>query len=260
MSQNYHSPPHSTAADRNPPSPVKTLTRRKNSYGIEEFNEEYANIEDKRYSTSSPYYRGLTNFAFFINRDRHQSVSIPTQEIQSTGSVTSSSSSRSSYIVKFQNWSSSCFVFNKKLEAIEGSGSNSKSSRSATATVVNVVKEGKSLREKSSSPSRKSSPESPPETLPATATATATAKKVMLNAKEKKESESERKFVWADKYRPDALKDFICNKNKAIELQDLVKQIKLLFLMGLFLSNKFLNIFVFIFLFIYCHAYKNDLA
>ncbi|KAM7508924.1 hypothetical protein LguiA_019377 [Lonicera macranthoides] len=216
MSQNDHSQSHSTATYRNPPSPVKTLTRRKNSDGVEEFNEEYANIEDKRYSSSSPYYRGLTNFAFFINRDRLQSISIPTQEIQSTGSVTSSSSSRFSYIVKIQNWSSSCFVFNKKSEAIEGSGSNSKSSRSATATAT-VVKEGKSLREKSSSPPRKSRPESPPETQ------LVTAKKVVLNAKDKNESESERKFVWADKYRPDALKDFICNKNKAIELQDLSK-------------------------------------
>ena len=30
-------------------------------------------------------------------------------------------------------------------------------------------------------------------------------------------------FTWADKYRPNALKDFICNRDKAVQLRDLVR-------------------------------------
>lgn len=30
-------------------------------------------------------------------------------------------------------------------------------------------------------------------------------------------------FTWADKYRPKALSDFICNRDKAVQLQDLVR-------------------------------------
>ena len=33
----------------------------------------------------------------------------------------------------------------------------------------------------------------------------------------------QREFLWADKYRPKALEDFICNRNKAIQLQELVR-------------------------------------
>ncbi|XAR63335.1 hypothetical protein NMG60_11023241 [Bertholletia excelsa] len=35
---------------------------------------------------------------------------------------------------------------------------------------------------------------------------------------------TERAYVWADQYRPKALKDFICNKNKALELQEWAKE------------------------------------
>jgi hypothetical protein len=33
---------------------------------------------------------------------------------------------------------------------------------------------------------------------------------------------NEREFMWADKYQPKALEDFICNRDKAMELRDLV--------------------------------------
>lgn len=40
---------------------------------------------------------------------------------------------------------------------------------------------------------------------------------------EKTTIENERKYIWADKYRPFTLKDFLCNRSKALELQALVK-------------------------------------
>ncbi|KAJ7950654.1 Replication factor C subunit 3 [Quillaja saponaria] len=43
--------------------------------------------------------------------------------------------------------------------------------------------------------------------------------------KKKEDSESDQKeFVWADKYRPKALEDFICNREKAIHLQASIRE------------------------------------
>lgn len=36
---------------------------------------------------------------------------------------------------------------------------------------------------------------------------------------------TDKEFVWADRYRPKALKDFICNRDKAKLLQNLVKRL-----------------------------------
>lgn len=35
--------------------------------------------------------------------------------------------------------------------------------------------------------------------------------------------ESDIEYIWADKYRPFALKDFVCNRSTALQLQSLVK-------------------------------------
>lgn len=37
------------------------------------------------------------------------------------------------------------------------------------------------------------------------------------------ETGNNKDFTWADKYRPKALKDYICNREKAVQLQDLVR-------------------------------------
>ena len=42
-------------------------------------------------------------------------------------------------------------------------------------------------------------------------------------SKELMVKEEEKKFVWADKYRPKGLKNFICNRVKAQLLQDMVR-------------------------------------
>lgn len=36
------------------------------------------------------------------------------------------------------------------------------------------------------------------------------------------EEQIDRRFTWADKYRPNALKDFLCNRNTALELKAMV--------------------------------------
>lgn len=191
--------------------------------------------EDKRYSTSSPYYKGLTDFSLAINRDKIPPLPLsPERESQVASST--SSSSRSSFVVKMQEWSAACFI--NRRSHLEHSVPTSSSAAKTRARTTEITKEsthlgkedvnwavmeddgteisnkGKPLRERVSDSSARP-PLSPPKTLPA--------KKVVLNAKEISETENERKNFWADKYRPDALKDFICNRNKAIELQNLVQ-------------------------------------
>ncbi|CAI9292336.1 unnamed protein product [Lactuca saligna] len=47
---------------------------------------------------------------------------------------------------------------------------------------------------------------------------------MVVNAKDASELKEEKKYLWADTYRPVALKDFICNKDKAIELQHTINE------------------------------------
>lgn len=56
---------------------------------------------------------------------------------------------------------------------------------------------------------------------------------VMNPLVENKEDDEKEVFVWADKYRPRALKDFICNRNKAQLLQNLVFDYRTTFKMGI---------------------------
>lgn len=48
-------------------------------------------------------------------------------------------------------------------------------------------------------------------------------KDILIDDRDRKLMDGEREFLWADKYRPKALEDFICNRSKAIQLQALVR-------------------------------------
>ncbi|XP_059636030.1 uncharacterized protein LOC132278243 [Cornus florida] len=66
----------------------------------------------------------------------------------------------------------------------------------------------------------------PPESSvppPPEAAHTSPGKRVLHNEKDAKKMENESVFLWADKYRPESLEDFICNRDKAIELQAMAK-------------------------------------
>lgn len=148
---------------------------------------------------SSPYYRGLLYRATSPDRE-------------------SQTSSRTSFSVRMSEWSASCFSFKTKDEK--------------DPTMIKVYStensNEESLRERVSEPSLSPPtpaamvvpPSSPPLLPPA-------AKKMVVNAKDTSELKEE-KYLWADRYRPVALKDFICNKDKAIELQHTVIKITLL--------------------------------
>lgn len=103
------------------------FTRKKSSSdlteaGLEEFNRRNAILEDKRYLTSSPYYRGLTDFTLDINKEK-----VPVIEIHERASVTSSN--RSSFVVKMQELGTFCFFFKNKEKRYVLSSSSSSQSR-----------------------------------------------------------------------------------------------------------------------------------
>lgn len=103
--------------------------------GLEEFNRRNAILEEKRYSASSPYYRGLTDFSLDINKEK-----VPVIEIHERASVTSSN--RSSFVVRMQQLGTFCFFFKNKEK--KDFFSSSSSSQSRTLKDIDLGKEVKS--------------------------------------------------------------------------------------------------------------------
>ncbi|KAI7742079.1 hypothetical protein M8C21_030085 [Ambrosia artemisiifolia] len=155
---------------------------------------------------SSPYYKGLLNQA-----------TSPDRESVATTAV--SSSSRMSFYVKMPELG--CFKFKTKDEK--------------PPTMVKVYStensNEESLRERGSEPtSPQFSPPLPPnlpspqQPVPPPLSSVSPTTNVVLTAKDDTiEPKDGKKYVWADRYRPETLKDFICNKDKAIELQKTIK-------------------------------------
>ncbi|GKD50712.1 replication factor C subunit 3-like protein [Tanacetum coccineum] len=161
-------------------------------------------------NTSSPYYKGLLNRA-----------TSPDRESQAMTFV--SSSSKTSFSNKMQEWSTGCLWFKTKDEK--------------APTMIKVYStehslNEESLRERGSEPSSPvlspplpaspPPPLQPPSSSPPPPLPPSPAKRVVINAKDTSEPKEEKKYFWADKYRPAALRDFICNKDKAMELQNTI--------------------------------------
>ncbi|XP_022765785.1 replication factor C subunit 3-like [Durio zibethinus] len=183
---------------------------------------------DERNSKCSPYYKGLTDSTLSINREKNMSgADSPGHQSHTTTVVTSASSSLFSFLGRVQELGSSCFTRRKTgnedpspIAAVPKSfeapspqdmKSETKEARYPPDALL-VVKE-KPLRERVSEPS---APPTAPTILPA---------KTAVND-EKKEANMykvNQKFIFADKYRPKNLKDFICNRSEAARLQALVK-------------------------------------
>uniref|UniRef100_A0A251V1R0 Putative DNA polymerase III, clamp loader complex, gamma/delta/delta subunit n=1 Tax=Helianthus annuus TaxID=4232 RepID=A0A251V1R0_HELAN len=153
------------------------------------------------FSAPSPYYKGLLNQATSPDRE-------------SVATTTVSSGSRMSFYVKIPEFG--CFKFKAKDEK--------------PPTMVKVYStessnDQESLRERGSEPTSPqfSPPVQPP--LPPPVLSVSPTKKVAVTAKDDDaiESKDGMKYIWADRYRPLTLKDFICNKDKAIELQKTIK-------------------------------------
>lgn len=266
---------------------------------LQEFN--WRNAE-ARYSTSSPYYKGLTDFSLVINREK---LSGSSPGIESHAGSFISSGSKSSFVVKVQEWGSSCFTPKKHEKSYSSLSSTwTKSSQDArtrtsssssssytklkeTGDIVAKIKTKVSTnnkecgRKKVQFPTRKSeenlsSPEKekplrernfepsmlplpPPtaqpeeslpypqpqiilptaQTLPSTLPPPpqASLQNSIPNAdaplsqtpvgkgfkNEIEKTENERKYVWADRYRPLWLQDFLCNRERARSLQTTVR-------------------------------------
>ncbi|KAA8515762.1 hypothetical protein F0562_018627 [Nyssa sinensis] len=203
--------------------------------GPEELNSRNGILHDKR-ECSSRYYKGLTDSSLAIHRQKLSDSSAGRE----SHAIAIASRSKSSFIVKMQKWSSLFSLLSKqKIHLVRDSFSSSSqltevktttiakelglerknASDSFTGTKSALLAKKKPLRERVSEqpplllPQPLSLPPLSPLPLPAQTS----------NEKDTKEMENERVFVWADKYRPVALKDFICNRNKAIELEAMAK-------------------------------------
>lgn len=266
---------------------------------LQEFNRRNA---EARYSTSSPYYKGLTDFSLVINREK-SSGSSPGRESHAGSFI--SSGSKSSLVVKVQEWGSSCFTSKKHeksssslsstwTKSSEDSRTRTSSSTSSSYTKLKETREivakiktkvftndKESGRKKVSFVAMKSeenlsSPEKekplrerefelsmlplppptaqPEESLPypqpqitlPTAQPLLSTQPPLTQASlqnsipiadtplsqtpvgegftnEIKKTENERKYVWADRYRPLWLQDFLCNRETARSLQTTVR-------------------------------------
>ncbi|KAG4163709.1 hypothetical protein ERO13_D01G189200v2 [Gossypium hirsutum] len=185
---------------------------------------------DEKYNKCSPYYKGLTDSTLRINREKNVSgADSPGRESQTTTVFSTSSSSLSILFGKVQELGSSCFTCTRTgdyykdpdvLKPVKATNpslpvpcSNTTSMKDIKPEIkeaednppdVQLVFKEKPLRERVREPSA----------APPTVTKTVV---------ERKEAEVNQKFILADKYRPKALKDFICNRSEALRVQDLVK-------------------------------------
>ncbi|KAK2650932.1 hypothetical protein Ddye_018421 [Dipteronia dyeriana] len=182
------------------------------------------NVGEKN-SKCSPYYKGLTDASLVINRSR----SSPGRESHhaATSVTTSTSSTLSSVIIKMQEWSS-CITFQFRGDHINHTASatnsssidhnvnNGKKNTAAAETTLGNEKEAviALLNDRNKEkPLRES-------TISSVTSESSSSSTVKVDENIKKEKE--REFIWATKYQPTVLKDFICNRDKAIQLQGLV--------------------------------------
>ncbi|GMJ13981.1 hypothetical protein HRI_005067300 [Hibiscus trionum] len=193
-----------------------------------------AGVNDERNNKCSPYYKGLTDSTLSINREKNVSGvdNSPGRESQAT-TAANSSSSFSSLIGKVHELGSSCFTCTTAAAHYKDSSVPADVLKSVKATPtrnkttirlekkeadnppdVQLIVEEKPLRERVLEPSA----------VPVvTAPAILPAAKTVVEKKDADVDKVHQKYTLADKYRPKALKDFICNKSEAIRLQALVQ-------------------------------------
>lgn len=297
------------------PSSSSSKNQKLTEESLKEFNRlNEILLEEKRYLSYSPYYRGLTDSSLVINPQMRASSPTPAPDTESHAATFFSSSSKSSIVHRMQEWGSSCFASPKHKDDRSSPSSSGRSnnrttsrythtttssptpsSRRKTANMAmtretskeplkqpinenneirNSVKrtsdvpftltyEGKPLRERLSQsqpqpqPQPQQQPPSPPPTPPHpplkkvahqsvsppsnppqpaqpqqttspkisdTLTSQTQPADTSSSVPVKQSTmESEIKYLWADKYRPFTLKDFLCNRSTALQLQSLVK-------------------------------------
>ncbi|KAF6140961.1 hypothetical protein GIB67_030172 [Kingdonia uniflora] len=235
----------STTTSRTKPKKAKTKKKiRKNlNYDSSELTEESLKefnrmnalaFTDKK--NSSPYYKGLTDSSLAINQQRPPSPDRDT--IRTSGTSTSSIST---VFNKFQEWSMSCFKSKGDakvgITSVSSSKMGSTTSFSSSRSVIKDVKvlkivpslqEYKPLRERVDEAKAVAKPmpchEQQLQQQQRKRTSPKQRKRETAVEKSNAMDYKEKEFVWAKKYRPKALKDFICNRDKAEHLNSLVRK------------------------------------
>ncbi|KAK3195309.1 hypothetical protein Dsin_026619 [Dipteronia sinensis] len=182
------------------------------------------NVGEKN-SKCSPYYKGLTDASLVINRSR----SSPGRESHhaTTSVATSTSSTLSSFIIKMQEWSS-CITFQFRGDHINHTASATNSS--SIVHNVNNGKENTAAAEMTLDNEKKAiiallndrTKEKPLRESTIRSVTSESSSSSIVKVNENIEKEKEGEFIWATMYQPTVLKDFICNRDKAIQLQGLV--------------------------------------
>lgn len=173
---------------------------------LEDFNKTIAIADDinKKTSGHSPYYKGLTDSSLALNRQR--TAGSPGRESHAP-TVASSTSFSTSFIIRMQEMSS-CFGSSRKNKKNE---ENEERDVKIYAGSTPTIEEEKPLRERASSPVTNRTVDLELE------------KDAYDNNIRASHSHNIERFTWANRYRPAALQDFICNRDKALELQALVR-------------------------------------
>ncbi|KAI3873479.1 hypothetical protein MKW98_008131 [Papaver atlanticum] len=242
---------HQTTSRR--PSQRPSTTTALTEENLEELKRRQKGEKNYANSSSSPYYKGLTDSTLIITRQRGSlAVSVdrsPTKNSNVSGrSSSSSSSSISSVFVRIQVWSSSCFRNNKNDTNGEPSSSvynKTMTTKLASAPSTNTTRNNEPgfVKKDESTPPllileenkkrlltmKEKSLKERASLLSSEATDIALDDSGNVEGGEaislkKKMKKNEKKYVWADMYRPTALKDFICNRDKAENLHNLVKE------------------------------------
>ncbi|KAK8594320.1 hypothetical protein V6N13_126128 [Hibiscus sabdariffa] len=189
-------------------------------------------MNDERNNKCSPYYKGLTDSTLSINREKNMSGADNSPGRESLATTAANSlSSRSSLFGKVQELGSSCFTCRTAVD-------HDKDSSVPAADVVKSVKAtsfSSPTRNKTTIRLERKEADDPPdvqliveekplrERVWEPSAAPVTAPTVPQAAEAAVVSKGHQKYIWADKYRPKALKDFICNKSEAARLQALVQ-------------------------------------
>ncbi|KAK1401401.1 ATPase family associated with various cellular activities [Heracleum sosnowskyi] len=196
---------------------------------LEALNKRNEALEDKKSSHSSPYYKGLTDFTLDIKKEKLPSAVSPA--IDNHDGVSYTSSTRSSFIVTLQQLGTFCLFFRSKDEKECSSSSTSLSSKQQDIDLDKGKKEDKSSLVETKSNLVLNTDKPLKERVRfkyMTATSvlpeTILSKTVASNVEELSRTvEGTYLFTWADKYRPHNLTEFICNREKAMELNTMAK-------------------------------------
>ncbi|XP_058104062.1 replication factor C subunit 3-like [Magnolia sinica] len=202
---------------------------------LEKFNRENAANDARKSVRDSPYYRGLTSSVPYT-------ASRVSMGRESRRTATTSTSSISTVLTMLQEWGSSCFPSNRDSKpAAKRSGRPPPhpvipvNSRASVSPSVILQNETGLRRDEIGSVGRRSRIEdlsaeqsTPAERKPLRERVLIPMSSVGISIglqemrKEPTTIMKEKEFVWADKYRPKVLNDFICNRDKADLLCNMV--------------------------------------